>query len=105
MIGAGIEFGPTTVYGSALMKVGQIQQRLGETERDFVTSSYEGFVCPLSKFLNEDMKAITVSLPLITQLSSSTHFFLHFFHTSLCVALFSLMTRYLYSSMCISLMR
>jgi endophilin-B len=62
MIAAGIEFGPSTVYGSALIKVGQSQQKLGETERDFVTSSYEGFVCPLSKFLNEDMKAITVSV-------------------------------------------
>jgi len=60
MIGAGIEFGPGTVYGSALIKVGQSNQQLGEAERDFVTSSYEGFVCPLSKFLGEDMKAITV---------------------------------------------
>ena len=70
MIGAGIEFGPGTVYGSALIKVGQTEQKLGETERDFVTSSFEGFVCPLSKFLNEDMRAITVCIMLCFVIST-----------------------------------
>ena len=60
MIDAGIEFGPGTVYGSALIKVGKTQQNLGQTERNFVTGAYRGFVQPLRKFLDEDMKTITV---------------------------------------------
>lgn len=58
MIDAGIEFGPGTVYGSALIKVGQAQQRLGQSEREFVNGAYRGFVEPLRKFLDEDMRSI-----------------------------------------------
>jgi len=61
MIDAGIEFGPGTVYGSALIKVGKAQQNLGQTEREFVANSYRSFVQPLKKFLDEDMRTITVS--------------------------------------------
>src|SRR5258705_453528 len=61
MIDAGVEFGQNTVYGQALMKVGQAQQRLGETEREFVTQSYRGFVGPLRNYLNGDMRMITVN--------------------------------------------
>lgn len=62
MIDAGIEFGPGTVYGNSLIKVGQTQQKLGVVERDFVTTSYKGFVQPLRKFLDEDMRIITVTI-------------------------------------------
>lgn len=59
MIDAGIEFGPNTVYGNALIKVGKAEQNLGITERDFVTNAYRSFVQPLKKFLEEDMRTIT----------------------------------------------
>lgn len=62
LIDYGVEFGPGTVYGSALVKVGQAQQRLGETEREFVAISYKKFVRPLRKFLDEDMRTAMVSL-------------------------------------------
>jgi len=67
MIDAGIEFGPGTVYGSALIKVGQAQQRLGQSERDFVTGAYKGFVEPLRKFLDEDMKTIMKERKILEQ--------------------------------------
>ena len=60
MIDAGIEFGPGTVYGSALIKVGKAEQNLGQTEREFVSKSFNNFVQPLKKFLDEDMRTITV---------------------------------------------
>ena len=36
MVEAGNEFGPGTPYGSSLIRVGQTQQALGETERNFI---------------------------------------------------------------------
>ncbi|XP_054164203.1 endophilin-B1-like isoform X3 [Oppia nitens] len=59
MIDAGVEYGPGTVYGSALIKVGKAQQSLGGTEREFVANSDRNFVQPLRKFLDEDMRTIT----------------------------------------------
>lgn len=58
MIDAGIAFGPSTVYGNALVKVGKTQQQLGQTEKDFVLNSYRTFIIPFRKFLDEDMKTI-----------------------------------------------
>ncbi|RWS13501.1 endophilin-B2-like isoform X2 [Dinothrombium tinctorium] len=58
MIDAGLHFGPGTVYGSALIKVGQTQQKLGKAEREFVTKSYKSFVHPLRKFLDEDVRTV-----------------------------------------------
>ncbi|XP_044727366.1 endophilin-B1 isoform X1 [Chrysoperla carnea] len=58
MIEAGNEFGPGTSYGSALIKVGQCEQRLGQTERDFIGSAGLAFVQPLKKFLEGEMKTI-----------------------------------------------
>ena len=58
MIDAGIAFGPTTVYGAALVKVGKSQQMLGQTEKEFVQESYRSFIIPFRKFLEEDMKTI-----------------------------------------------
>lgn len=59
MIGAGKEFGSDTSYGMNLIKVGQAQQRLGQSEKEFVRSAYRGFIIPLRKFL-EDVKTATV---------------------------------------------
>ncbi|KDR22645.1 hypothetical protein L798_12778, partial [Zootermopsis nevadensis] len=58
MIEAGNEFGPGTAYGSALIKVGQCEQRLGQTERDFIGSASHCYVQPLRKFLEGEMKTI-----------------------------------------------
>lgn len=44
--------------GSALIKVGQCEQRLGQAERDFITSANNCFVVPLRKFLDGEMKTI-----------------------------------------------
>lgn len=58
MVEAGNEFGPGTAYGSALIKVGQCEQKLGQTERDFIGSAALCFTQPLRKFLDGEMKTI-----------------------------------------------
>ncbi|KAI4465460.1 sh3 domain-containing [Holotrichia oblita] len=58
MIEAGNEFGPGTSYGSTLIKVGQCEQKLGQTERDFIGSAGLSFTQPLQKFLDGEMKTI-----------------------------------------------
>ncbi|KAB7504044.1 Endophilin-B1 [Armadillidium nasatum] len=58
MVQAGNEFGPGTAYGSALLKVGGAEQRLGLSEREFVSNSLEGFIQPLHKFLDTEIKTI-----------------------------------------------
>lgn len=58
MIDAGTDFGPGTSYGSALIKVGQAQQKLGQAERDFGRLVHTNFVQPLRRFLEGDMKTI-----------------------------------------------
>lgn len=47
--------------GSALVKCGQMQQKLAEAERQFVQSSITNFLLPLKAFLDGDMKTIQVS--------------------------------------------
>lgn len=58
MIEAGTEFGPGTAYGSALIKVGQTEQKIGQTERDFIGSAGICYTQPLQKFLEGEMKTI-----------------------------------------------
>lgn len=58
MIEAGTVFGPGTAYGSALLKVGQYEQKLGQAERDFIGSAGICFTQPLRKFLDGEMKTI-----------------------------------------------
>nr|CAI5825284.1 unnamed protein product [Callosobruchus analis] len=58
MIEAGGAFGPGTAYGSALIKVGQWEQKLGQTERDFIGSAGMCFTQPLRKFLETEMRTI-----------------------------------------------
>lgn len=59
MIEGGGEFGQDGAYGSALIKVGQAEQKLGACERDFIGSAGMCFVQPLKKFLEGEMKTIT----------------------------------------------
>lgn len=49
------------LLGSALVKCGQMQQKLAEAERQFVQSSITNFLLPLKAFLDGDMKTIQVS--------------------------------------------
>ncbi|KAK7870651.1 hypothetical protein R5R35_009142 [Gryllus longicercus] len=58
MMEAGNDFGPGTSYGNALIKVGQCQQRLGQSERDFITAANHCYITPLRKFLDGEMKTI-----------------------------------------------
>ncbi|GBM52594.1 Endophilin-B1 [Araneus ventricosus] len=58
MIDAGADIGSGTPYGSALIKIGQAQQRLGAAEREFVRSAMTTYVTPLKRFLEGDMKTI-----------------------------------------------
>ncbi|GIY29321.1 endophilin-B1 [Caerostris darwini] len=58
MIDAGADIGSGTPYGSALIKIGQAQQRLGAAEREFVRSAMTTYVSPLKRFLEGDMKTI-----------------------------------------------
>lgn len=44
--------------GSALIKVGQCEQKLGHIERDFITTANHCFLTPLRKFLEGEMKTI-----------------------------------------------
>lgn len=58
MVEAGNTFGSTTAYGSALIKVGQWEQKLGQAERDFIGSAGMCFTQPFRKFLETEMKTI-----------------------------------------------
>lgn len=60
MIEAGIAFGPSTLYGNCLVKVGKHQTSLGQAEKTFVQNTYRTIIIPLRKFLDEDMKTIAV---------------------------------------------
>lgn len=59
LLQAGGEFGQESAYGSALIKVGQTEQKLGQTEREFTTAAENSFIQPLRRFLEGEMKTIT----------------------------------------------
>merc|ERR1712088_372077 len=59
MIEAGNEFSSGTPYGSALIRVGQTEQALGEIEREYIKNSHSAFIGPLQTFLDGEMKNIT----------------------------------------------
>ena len=46
--------------GSALVKCGVTQRKLGEAERDFMQKTMSHFLYPLKNFLEGDMKTISV---------------------------------------------
>lgn len=58
MIEAGNEFGCNTPYGSALIRVGQTEQKLGMIEKDYIRAMNEGMIAPLQRFLDGEMKNI-----------------------------------------------
>lgn len=48
------------VSGSALVKCGYMQKKVGQAEREFMTKSSSHFLHPLRSFLEGDMKTIGV---------------------------------------------
>merc|ERR1719206_692181 len=58
MIEAGNEFGTGTPYGSALIRVGQTEQKLGVIEKEYIRTGNEGLIAPLQRFLDGEMKNI-----------------------------------------------
>jgi len=58
MIEAGNEFGTTTPYGAALIRVGQTEKKLGLLEKEYIRGGNEGMVTPLNRFLEGEMKNI-----------------------------------------------
>ncbi|CAF1029196.1 unnamed protein product [Adineta steineri] len=59
MCEAGNDFGPSTQYGSALIKCGQCHQKLGLAHKEFIQSAAIGFMQPLKSFLDGEMKSLT----------------------------------------------
>nr|XP_020454840.1 endophilin-B2-like isoform X4 [Monopterus albus] len=62
------EFGPGTPYGSALMKVGECERRLGTAEREFLQTSAISFLTPLRNFLEGDWRTISKERRLLENL-------------------------------------
>ncbi|CAF0851422.1 unnamed protein product, partial [Didymodactylos carnosus] len=60
MYDAGNDFGPSTQYGSALIKCGNAHLKLGLAEKEFVQSSATSFIQPLKSYLDGEMKSLTV---------------------------------------------
>ncbi|XP_051164278.1 endophilin-B1 isoform X2 [Leptopilina boulardi] len=65
MIDSGNDFGPGIAYGSALIKVGQCQQKLGQIERDFIGTAANCYIQPLRKFLEGEMKTISKEMAIL----------------------------------------
>uniref|UniRef100_A0A6G1SA05 Endophilin-B1 n=1 Tax=Aceria tosichella TaxID=561515 RepID=A0A6G1SA05_9ACAR len=59
MVAAGQELTPGDTYGSALIKCGQTQLKLGQVEREFANKADKEFIKPLKKFLDEDAKTLS----------------------------------------------
>lgn len=62
MVAAGQELTPGDTYGSALIKCGQTQLKMGQIEREFAAKADRDFIRPLKKFLDEDAKALMVCI-------------------------------------------
>ncbi|XP_012218452.1 endophilin-B1 isoform X2 [Linepithema humile] len=65
MIEAGNDFGPGIAYGSALIKIGQCQQKLGQIERDFIGTAANCYIQPLRKFLDGEMKTVSKEMAIL----------------------------------------
>uniref|UniRef100_A0A1I7UQ53 BAR domain-containing protein n=1 Tax=Caenorhabditis tropicalis TaxID=1561998 RepID=A0A1I7UQ53_9PELO len=58
MTEAGETFGETTPYGTALLKVAQTENRLGQAERELCGQAATNTLLPIRRFLEGDMKTI-----------------------------------------------
>lgn len=61
MVAAGQDLTPGDTYGSALIKCGQTQLKLGQVEREYATRAETEFIKPLKEFLDDEAKALVVS--------------------------------------------
>ncbi|XP_067845976.1 endophilin-B1-like [Heptranchias perlo] len=59
MLDAGNDFGPGTAYGSALIKCGETENRIGAAERELIHTSAINFLTPLRNFLEGDYRTIS----------------------------------------------
>ncbi|XP_077571332.1 endophilin-B2-like isoform X2 [Stigmatopora nigra] len=62
------DFGLDTPYGSTLIKVGECEQKLGTSEREFLQTSAISFLTPLRNFLEGDWRTITKERRLLENL-------------------------------------
>lgn len=53
------------IVGSALIKVGQSQQKLGQIERDFIGIAANCYIQPLRKFLDGEMKTVSKEMAIL----------------------------------------
>jgi endophilin-B len=62
--------------GSALIRVGQTEQALGEIEREYIRHGHESMVGPLQRFLDGEMKNIVRERKILEnkRLGIKTHF-------------------------------
>ncbi|KAI6230635.1 Endophilin-B1 [Aphelenchoides fujianensis] len=58
MLDAGNEFGPSTPYGGALLKVAQTELKIGASEHEFLNATAANTLVPIRRFLEGDMKTI-----------------------------------------------
>ncbi|XP_060518200.1 endophilin-B2 [Cylas formicarius] len=58
MVETGTVLGAGTPYGATLVKVGQWEQKLGQTEREFIGIAGMCFTQPLKRFLDTEMRTI-----------------------------------------------
>ncbi|XP_078264303.1 endophilin-B1-like isoform X3 [Rhinoraja longicauda] len=59
MLDAGNDFGPGTAYGSALIKCGENENRIGAAEKELIHTAAVNFLSPLRNFLEGDYKTIS----------------------------------------------
>uniref|UniRef100_UPI00398E7A48 endophilin-B1-like n=1 Tax=Pristiophorus japonicus TaxID=55135 RepID=UPI00398E7A48 len=59
MLDAGNDFGPGTAYGSALIKCGETENRIGAAERELIHTAAINFLTPLRNFLEGDYRTIS----------------------------------------------
>lgn len=53
-----LQFFASFLLGSALIRVGQTEQALGELERNYIRGGHDALIAPLGVFLNGEMKNI-----------------------------------------------
>uniref|UniRef100_A0A8C5FP61 BAR domain-containing protein n=1 Tax=Gadus morhua TaxID=8049 RepID=A0A8C5FP61_GADMO len=58
MTQAGVEVGPSTPYGTSLVRCGEAQKHMGEAERQFVQSVHIHFLSPLRSFSEGEYRAL-----------------------------------------------
>ncbi|XP_053701324.1 endophilin-B1-like [Synchiropus splendidus] len=58
LTGAGLELGTNTPYGAALLKFGEAEKQLGETNRKFIQSTNIHFLTPLRRFTEGEYRTM-----------------------------------------------